>query len=130
MTKAPVTLSRFQQRITTIHPDLSKMVKSGCIGMSLHLSKCHIVGNHMSLFICTCGRPVPRLGILRFVSESSQRPGRVPANVLSHLSHLCVIIRIFSISFYLAYILVHSFASLSGVPRYILMSNENAPPTK
>ena len=25
--------------------------KGGCIGSSLHLSKCHIVGNHMSRLI-------------------------------------------------------------------------------
>ena len=31
--QAPVTQSRFQPRITTIHPDLSQMVKSGCVGM-------------------------------------------------------------------------------------------------
>ena len=31
--KAPVTQSRFRPRITTIHPDLSQIVKSGCIGM-------------------------------------------------------------------------------------------------
>ena len=31
--KAPVTLSRFEPRFTTTHPDLTQMVKSGCIGM-------------------------------------------------------------------------------------------------
>ena len=33
MCKAPVTQSRFRPRITTIHPDLSQMLKSGYIGM-------------------------------------------------------------------------------------------------
>ena len=31
--KAQVTQSRFRPRFTTIRPDLSQMVKSGCIGM-------------------------------------------------------------------------------------------------
>ena len=31
--KAPVTQSQFRPRFTTIHPGLSQMVKSGCVGM-------------------------------------------------------------------------------------------------
>ena len=43
--KAPVTQSRFWARFTTIHPDLSQMVKSGCIGMEKRKSSINTVSH-------------------------------------------------------------------------------------